>query len=242
LTSHNESWDLKSFVEAVTAELDRARDLLRVKSAVDRPLTYSVQDLKMNLNVFAEYDGDAVRFRTAEPGEQGASMLAFTLGSITDRMVAETTRSLPKADDVPLDEIEPTAIEPRQKQALRKLGVESKRDVERLAKHKVRVGGVDFAKLAEQMHRAMRPRRRPQIGRVLGFRSPHGTSVRVYGQYMDEVRSDSVTVNGRAVEATIRPDMMEVTLPNGPRTGTLCFHTYGGETLRAELVEAVDDT
>jgi hypothetical protein len=168
--------------------------------------------------------------------------LEFALGSITDRMVAETTRALPQADDVPLDELEPTAIEPQQKRALRKLGVESKRDVERLAKRNVRVGGVDFAKLAEQMDRATRPRHRPRIRRVLGFRSPRGVSVRVHGDHMDEIRPHTVRLNGQAVPTTVRPDVMELNMPGASRSGELCFDTHGGETLRVQLVEGADDT
>jgi hypothetical protein len=236
LTPNNEAWDLRSFVEAVTAELDRSHDILRVKS-LSRPLTYSVQDLKLNLQVFAEYDGDNVRFRTAEPGEQGASQMEFTIGSITDRMVAETTRPLPTADDVPLEEISPTAIEPDQKRRLKRLGVDSKRDVERLAKRQVRVGGVDFAALAEQMDRATRPRVRPIIRRVHGQSSPDGATLRLFGQHLDEVRPESVRMDGQPISATVQGDVLELQLPGPSRAGEVCFETVGGETLRVNLVE-----
>jgi hypothetical protein len=237
LTPHNENWDLRSFVEAVTSELDRAQDILRVKS-LNRPLTYSVQDLKLNLNVFAEYDGDSVRFRTAEPGEQGASQMEFKLGSITDRMVAETTRPLPTAEDVPLEELAETNIEPEQRRTLKRLGVDSKRDIERLAKRQVRVGGVDFAALAEQMDRATRPRLRPTIRRVAGFQSPSGALVRLFGQNLDEIRPGTVRIDGLPVEATVRPDVLQLTLEGPSPSGELCFDTAGGETLRVQLVES----
>jgi hypothetical protein len=235
LTPNNEAWDLRSFVEAVTAELDRAQDILRVKS-LSRPLTYSVQDLKLNLHVFAEYDGDNVRFRTAGPGEEGASQLEFKIGSITDRMVAETTRPLPTADDVPLEEI-PAAIEPDQKRRLKRLGVDSKRDLERLARRQVRVGGVDFAALAEQMDRATRPHFRPTISRVHGQGWGAGARLRLIGQHLDEIRPESVRIDGHLVPATVQAEMVELTLPGPSRSGELSFDTAGGETLRVHLVD-----
>ena len=236
MTTSNEAWDLRSFVEAVTAELDRAQDILRVKS-LSRPLTYSVQDLKLNLHVFAEYDGDNVRFRTAGPGEEGASQLEFKIGSITDRMVAETTRPLPTADDTPLEELAPAAIEPEQKRRLKRLGVDSKRDLDRLAKRQVRVGGVDFAALAEQMDRAARPRLRPTISRVHGQSSADGARLRLMGQHLDEIRPESVRIDGQSVPATVQAEMLELVLPGPSRSGELCFDTAGGETLRVHLVD-----
>ena len=232
----NEAWDLTAFLEALTAELDRARDLLRLKS-VNRPLTYTVNDVGLQLNVFAEYDGDRVRFRTAQPGEEGFSQIDLKLGSITDRLVAETTKALPTSEDQPFDGIAPEVLGPDQRRELKKLGVESKRDLDRLAKRKVRHGDVDFADLAMRMEQASRPRKRPRIDRVMSFETGAGRSLIVYGSDLDEVDPGSVLLNERPVASTVRPDAVEVTLYEQNHTGDLRFRTLGGELMRVRLVE-----
>ena len=124
MSEGNRAWDLMSFVEAVTAELDRARDLSRLKSEAGRPLTYLVKDLSINLNVFPEYDGERVVFRTAEPNESGASGLKLELASATAPVVAQTTKAPPRAGEVRVDEL---PIDKGTRDKLRDIGVESAR-------------------------------------------------------------------------------------------------------------------
>lgn len=235
MSPRNEAWDLTTFLEALTAELDRARDLLRVKS-LNRPLTYTVNDVALQLNVFAEYDGDRVRFRTAQAGEQGASQLEMKIGSITDRLVAETTKDLPSEEDMPIEAVSPAVIRPEQQRELKRLGVESKRDLDRLARRKVRHGEVDFAALAARMEQATRPRRRPQIDRAVSFRSPGGQSVVLYGRAMDAIDPGSTWFNGAPVRSAVRNDAVQLFMP-GHAAGDLSFRTLDGEIMSLRLLE-----
>ena len=60
---------IEEFIHAITTQLDRVQDALRLK-AVNRPLTYALKDLSMELHVFVEVDAQGtVRFRTSAPNE-----------------------------------------------------------------------------------------------------------------------------------------------------------------------------
>ncbi|MGI9284452.1 MAG: hypothetical protein ACR2P1_03635, partial [Pseudomonadales bacterium] len=79
----NKSWNMESFLDSLIFELDKAQDTLSVKG-LNRKLTYMVQDMNLQLQLFPEFDGETVRFTTAKPGETGASKVSFQLGSIRD--------------------------------------------------------------------------------------------------------------------------------------------------------------
>jgi hypothetical protein len=240
----NRAWDLISFVEAVTVELDRARDLSRVKSEAGRPLTYLVKDLTINLNVFPQYDGRRVTFRTAAPNEEGASELKLELWSATAPIVAQTTKPPPRADDVRVDDL---PLDEGTRDELRKIGVESKDDIERLGDVKVRTprGEVDFARLADLMDEATgSKRRRPRVQEVVAFQTAgNGHRLRVIGEQMDGVAADGVTFNGKQVDAEINPRHVELSLPDadGGAGGDLLLETEDGDRLRIVLEEALED-
>src|SRR5918994_4303688 len=142
--SANRPWDMKSFLDSLTVELDRARDVLAVK-AYTRRLTYGVQDVGLQLQVFPQYDGDKVRFLTAQPGEAGASELKIQLGSITARSIQETTSDPVQRDDVPLDDLE--GLDDETRRSLEKVGVKSVRDIERMEERNVDLEKVTDKKL-----------------------------------------------------------------------------------------------
>ena len=88
--------------------LDKAREILAVK-AINRPLTYTVKDVGLDLNLFPSYDGDEVRFVTAQPGQTGASKLSIQLGSITDQQIRMTSKDPITKDNI---SIESTDLDP----------------------------------------------------------------------------------------------------------------------------------
>ena len=166
-----ESWKLESFIDSLVHELDKARDTLSLKG-ITRKLSYAVQDVSFDLHVFPQYDRGALRFRVARPGDEGASRIAFQLGSITDRQITETSTAPVSGDDLTLDEIE--GIEPEVKQELKKVGVTSARDLERLEQRNVDLGAVvqdrtegrakvDYADLADKINAAKRGKAQPMV-------------------------------------------------------------------------------
>lgn len=140
LSPNNKAWNLESFLDSLIFELDKARDTLAIKG-VNKPMTYAVKDLSLDLQLFPEFDGNQVRFTTAKPGETGASKISIALGSITDRQIRETTRVSASTDDLRIDEVE--ELEPELKESLKKIGVSSVSDIENLEAR-----NIDLAKVA----------------------------------------------------------------------------------------------
>ena len=139
----NKTWNLQAFLDSLVYELDQARETLAIKG-VNRPLSYAVKDLSLDLQLFPEYDGDKVKFKTAKPGETGASKVAITLGSITDRQIRETTREPKTEDDISIDEIEEIDVET--KKNLKQAGIESIKDIEELERKKIDITKVKGVK------------------------------------------------------------------------------------------------
>jgi hypothetical protein len=141
LATNNRAWNLESFLDSLIFELDKARDTLAIKG-VNKPMTYAVKDLSLDLQLFPEFDGNQVRFTTAKPGETGASKISIALGSITDRQIRETTRVSASQDDLRIDEVE--ELEPEVRESLKKIGVSSVADIENLEAR-----NIDLSKVAQ---------------------------------------------------------------------------------------------
>jgi hypothetical protein len=173
----NQAWNLESFLDSLIVELDRAQDTLSLKG-ITRRLTYTVKDVGLDLQIFPQYDGRKVKFVTAQPGDAGASKISIQLGSITDRQIKETTNDPPSKDDIVLDDVD--GLDDGTKDSLRKLGVNSAGDLERIERKNVDVEtivkarpssgevkpGVDYGNLARLIQRAKRTRQ--FAPRVLG--------------------------------------------------------------------------
>ncbi|MGZ9098156.1 MAG: hypothetical protein ACXW3O_00505 [Brevundimonas sp.] len=111
---------VEDFLEAVAAQLDRTQDALRTK-AVNRPLTFAVKDFAIDLNVFVELDSDGeVRFRPANAGENGASMVKIGFTTITRPMIEENTVGLELTQGASLEEY---GLAPQERRKLERLGV-----------------------------------------------------------------------------------------------------------------------
>jgi len=208
--SRPETWKLESFLDSLIVELDRAQDTLSVKG-VTRRLTYTVRDVAVDLFVFPRFDDGRLGFNVAKPGEAGASKLSFSLGSITDRQIQETSNRPPTEGDIDLDDVED--LDEDVKQSLRNVGVRSARDVERLSERQVDVGKLvaektggkgkaGYADLAALINKA---RRRQQAPAVRGLSlSPHdgGLALSIHGDNLateGHVGYPAARVNGREV-------------------------------------------
>jgi hypothetical protein len=119
-------WKLESFIDAMIVELDNAQDTLSVKS-VTRKLTYTVQDVHIDLQVIPLFEKGKLRFRVAKPGDDGASRISFQLGSITDRQISETSKAPNSIDDIALADID--ELDDDTKSTLRKVGATTISDV-----------------------------------------------------------------------------------------------------------------
>src|SRR5215467_8911216 len=104
MATENITWQLEEFVDSLVVELDKTRETLAVK-AINKPLTYTVKGLSLDLQIFPSYDGDQIKFLTAQPGQQGASKVTIQLGSITDQQVRATTKVPAAKGSLTIDDI-----------------------------------------------------------------------------------------------------------------------------------------
>jgi hypothetical protein len=176
MAGDNTAWQLEDFVDSLVVDLDKTRETLAVK-AINKPLTYTVKELSLDLNIFPTYDGDTVRFTTAQPGQQGASKVSIQLGSITDQQVRATTK-VPETSSVSIDDIN---VDKTTKKQLRKLGVQSVDDLQRVEKKNVDLkrvsdSDIDYRSLANQIQKAQRATAPPTVRAVSLSRDEDGAS------------------------------------------------------------------
>lgn len=167
MATENTAWQLEDFVDSLVVELDKTRETLAVK-AINKPLTYTVKELALDLNIFPSYDGDQVRFITAQPGQEGASKVTIQLNSITDQQVRATTKTPTARNDLKIEEID---VDRSTKKKLRKLGVNSVDDLKQIEKKNVDLkrvadNDIDYTKLANQIQKSKRSQTPPRVSAV----------------------------------------------------------------------------
>jgi hypothetical protein len=183
LAETNRNWRLENFLDSLIGELDEAQDTLALKG-INRKLTYTVKDLALELQLFPVYNGDTVMFATARPGETGASKVNIQLGSITDRQIRETTREPIGKDDVSVDEVQ--NLDPEAKKSLKRIGVKSMKDIERMEQKDVDIskaggGKLDYGNLAKAIAQSRRDRNRPAVGSFSLQKSDQGLTLSLLG-------------------------------------------------------------
>lgn len=167
MSEGNRAWNLESFVDALVVELDKTRETLALK-AINKPLSYSVKDMSLDLQIFPTYDGNEVQFVTAGVGQEGASKLAIQLSSITDRQVRETSKAPTDKDDITIEKLD---IDEKTKKELRKIGVTSANDIEKIQRKNVDLepatrGKLNYTNLANVIQKKRRNNRPPKISRA----------------------------------------------------------------------------
>lgn len=168
MKAENKSWNLESFVDALVIELDKTRETLAVKS-INKPVTYTVKDMSLDLQIFPTYNGDEVKFTTAQPGEQGSSKVVIQLASITDQQVRSSTRRIASKDDIKIENM--SDVDDDTKKNLRKIGVTSLKDLEEVEKRNVDVekaspGKINYTNLANVIQKNKRNTAPPKVNKV----------------------------------------------------------------------------
>jgi hypothetical protein len=153
------SFLVEDFINAITAQLDRVQDALRLK-AVNRPLTYALKDLSLDLHIFVEVDGQGnVKFRTSGPNEAGASTVHLSFTTITKPMIEENTISLAMTRSPLLQEI---GFDEEERKRLEQLGVRNAAQLQRLGSTTgtstvARLAGIPLERLRQAFQQS-RPR------------------------------------------------------------------------------------
>lgn len=217
------SWKLNSFLDSLILELDRAQDTLALKG-INRRLTYTVRDLSLELQLFPDFDGRELRFTNAGPGDTGAAKIAFQLGSITDRQIRETTREPPSKDDVAIDVVED--IDDDTKRELRKIGVTTVNDIERMERSNVDIKrpgeSVNYTKLANILNRTKRRQHAPAVAKAMLVASDEAPVLALQGRNLateasvgdfplatlNEIPVRVVTATSREVRIALQPGLL----------------------------------
>ncbi|MEL6865621.1 MAG: hypothetical protein AAFP19_14435 [Bacteroidota bacterium] len=181
---NNQSWNLETFLDSLIVELDKARETLAVK-AINKPLTYAVKDLNLEMQLFPSFDGRKVQFVTARPGQTGASKIAIQLGSITDQQIRKTTKEPISKDDLSLEVIE--EIDEDTKSNLRKIGVTSVKDLAEIERKNVDLEKashqkVSYKHLAGLLQKARRSQFPPQVSKASFSKSQGQVNLLVEGK------------------------------------------------------------
>lgn len=195
---------VEEFLQALTAQLDRAQDLLALKVRAGRPLTWALKDLAIDLRVFLEVDpAGRVLLRTAGPNEETASTVHLSLTTITRPMVEENTRSF--QDDVDPRSIEDLGqvahLDDADRKRLDWMGVRTVGQLKQLSKEAnasavEAMVGLPVNRLRAALEAASRPH---VIGQEV-IRQPDGPLLRIYGANLSDGGSTSVRMAGEPVE------------------------------------------
>lgn len=167
-SNSNRSWNLEAFLDSLIHELDKAQDTLSVKG-MNRKLTYTVKDMSLDLQIFPEFDGDTVRFITAQPGETGASKVTFQLGSIRDHQIQEVARRPPARTELSIEDV---PLPESAKKKLEKLGIRSAEDLKTMEQYNVDIKKVtdnavdDYQGLASLLNQSQRKKMAPSVSKA----------------------------------------------------------------------------
>ena len=91
MATENAAWQLEDFVDSLVVELDKTRETLAVK-AINKPLSYTVKEVALDLNIFPTYDGDRCASSPRSRASRARRRSRIQLGSITDQQVRATTQ------------------------------------------------------------------------------------------------------------------------------------------------------
>lgn len=233
MTAENTAWQLEDFVDSLVVELDKTRETLAVK-AVNKPLSYTVKEVSLDLNTFPSYDGEEVRFVTAQPGQEGASKITIALNSITDQQVRATTKMPGAQKDIPIERI---PVDRATKKKLRKLGVQSVDDLDQLKAKNVDLnqvtnGDIDYSALNKQIQKSRRNQNPPTISAAsLALDEVHGPCLRIEGR--------NLSVDSRFPPVAALNQQMVTVLSRGDNELRLRLHKeLEGDN---ELIVALDE-
>ena len=198
----NRGYPVEDFLQALTAQLDRAQDALALKvMGTDRPLTWALKDLSIDLRAFVQIDPEtgAVTLQSAGPNEEGASTLHINLTTITRPMVEENALSFRTDNDPrPVRDISSTAeLDESHQRKLDWMGVRTVGQLKQLDPSTVQaVIGIPVTRLQAALEAAARP----AVTHVDAVSRPGGPLLRIPGANLHDIAGAEVKLRGEHVE------------------------------------------
>jgi hypothetical protein len=195
-------YPVEEFLQALTAQLDRAQDALALKvTGTDRPLTWALKDLSIDLRAFVQIDPDtgAVTLQSAGPNEEGASTLHINLTTITRPMVEENALSFrADSDPRPVGDISAAAnLDEAHQRKLDWMGIRTVGQLKQLDPTTVQaVIGIPVSRLQAALEAAARP----AVTSVDPVQRPGGPFLRIQGANLHDISGTEVKLRGEHVE------------------------------------------
>jgi hypothetical protein len=224
------AYPVEEFLQALTAQLDRAQDALALKvQGTNRPLTWALKDLNIDLRVFVEVnDVGKVLLRSAGPNEDGASTIHLNLTTITRPMVEENSYAF-RSDEDPrsIDEIASQAqLNDEDQRRLDWMGVRTVGQLKQLDPQQVQtIIGIPVGRLQSALEQAARPTvngHRVQLARG-GVRL-----LSIQGANLTDGTTPEVRLAGEPVEVlSARPRELVVRPADHHRDGQIEVFTQG---------------
>lgn len=163
---------VEEFINAITTQLDRVQDSLRLK-AVNRPLTYALKDIALDLQVFVDVDQQGnVRFRSSAPNEAGASTIRLGFTTITRPMIEENTVSLAMTRSPNLDEM---GLDEGERRRLEQFGVRNAAQLQNLGKQTGTTSVSRLTGIPMERLRGMLTLGKPNVATVTPHKPPQST-------------------------------------------------------------------
>lgn len=195
-------YPVEEFLQALTAQLDRAQDALALKvTGTDRPLTWALKDLTIDLRVFVQIDQEtgAVLIQSAGPNEDGASTLHLNLTTITRPMVEENALAFhTDSDPRPVRDIGAQVhLDEDHQRKLDWMGIRTVGQLKQLDPTTVQaVMGIPVSRLQAALEAAARP---AVLGSEVVTRSG-GPLLKIFGANLSDVSGTEVKLRGDPVE------------------------------------------
>lgn len=205
---------VEDFLEAITNQLDRTQDALRLKS-VTRPLTYAIRDFSMELKVYVDLTPDGrVLFRPSAADDAGASVVHIGFTTVNRTMIEENTVSLSAVRSPTLDEL---GLDKEERRQLERLGVRNAAQLDQLKRTTgestvARYSGLPVSRLRQAMAQG-----RPSVATVTPIPVTRPTAPVHTAQPAAPVAAVPVTESPVTAPIAMPPDRVQVP----PRTRRL---------------------
>jgi hypothetical protein len=217
------SFPLEEFVQALSAQLDRAQDALALKARTGRPLTFAIKDLSIDLRVFWETDANGrVLVRHAGPNEDGASTVHLDFTTITREMVEENTFALGMDDDPRglQDLAGESGFSEQDRRRLEMIGVRTVGQLKRLSQDTDPMSVETYAGIpALRLQAALQQAARPAV--------TGSETVRRGGRQLLRVRGANLSAEGAEVRLNGEPVEIVETTPTSLLVRPLSHHREG---------------
>jgi len=210
----NKEWELHELIESLSAELDRFLDTVSLKSNA-RGITFGLTTMNLELNIFSRYDpaSGKILFRTANPGEEGASVLKLDIPSLIKDQIKTHEEPVDKRPDArPLKDL---GIKTEDILKLNRLGIFTADNLMKMAVSD-EMRQIIENKTGVKKDILIKAARIPRIWRI----NIEGNELHILGENFEVSPDKFVMVEGKMVNVTEwAPNYIKAQIPEGMTGG-----------------------